>query len=77
MSVLMWNDKFELHDGSYSASDILDYFDYIIKKHKTLIDNPPMRIEMELQFALKLCIIYIFNAWSNAIKAIKFICKQH
>ena len=62
MSVPTWNDKFELHDGSYSASDIPDYFDYIIKKHKTLIDNPPMRIEMELQFALKLCIVYIFNA---------------
>ena len=33
MSVPTWNDKFELHDGSYSASDIPDYFDYIIKKH--------------------------------------------
>ena len=65
MSVPTWNDKFELHDGSYSASDIPDYFDYIIKKHKTMTDNPPMRIyenkiEMKLQFALKLCIIYIF-----------------
>ena len=27
-----WNDKFELRDGSYSASDIQDYFDYIFKK---------------------------------------------
>ena len=24
-----WNDKFELPDGSYSASDIQDYFEYI------------------------------------------------
>ena len=24
-----WNDKFELPDGSYSISDIQDYFEYI------------------------------------------------
>ena len=24
-----WNDKFELPDGSYSVSDIQDYFEYI------------------------------------------------
>ena len=28
-----WNDKFELPDGSYSVSYILDYFEYTIKKH--------------------------------------------
>ena len=28
------NDKFELHDGSYSASDIEDYFVDSIKKHE-------------------------------------------
>ena len=27
------DDKFELPDGSYSASDIQDYFEYILKKH--------------------------------------------
>ena len=27
----MWNDEFELPDGSYSMSDIQDYFKYIIK----------------------------------------------
>ena len=27
------NDKFELPDGSYSVSDIQDYFRYILKKH--------------------------------------------
>ena len=25
-----WNDKFELHDGSYSVSDIEVYIEYII-----------------------------------------------
>ena len=28
----IWNDGFELLDGSYSVSDIQDYIDYIIKK---------------------------------------------
>ena len=27
------NDKIELPDGSYSVSDIQDYFEYILKKH--------------------------------------------
>ena len=29
----------KMPDGSYSASDIQDYFQYIIKKHKTVADN--------------------------------------
>ena len=31
-------------DGSYSVSDIQDYFEYTIKKHETVGDNPPIRI---------------------------------
>ena len=31
-------------DGSYSISDIQDYFEYIIKKHETIADNPPGQI---------------------------------
>ena len=31
-------------DGSYSVSDIQDYFEYIIKKHETIADNPPVQI---------------------------------
>ena len=27
-----WNEAFDLPDGSYSVSDIEDYFEYIIKK---------------------------------------------
>ena len=27
-----WNGKFELPDGSYSVSDIQDYFEYVLKK---------------------------------------------
>ena len=29
ISAPTWNDKFELSDGSYSVSDIQDYFEYI------------------------------------------------
>ena len=38
------NGKFELPDGSYSVSDIQDYFEYILKKHGENIDNPSIRI---------------------------------
>ena len=31
-------------DGSYSISDIQDYFEYIIKKHENIADNPPVKI---------------------------------
>ena len=39
-----WNDEFNLPDGPYSVSDIQDYFEYIIKKHETIEDNPPIQI---------------------------------
>ena len=32
ISVPTWNDTFYLPDGSYSISDIQDYFEFIIKK---------------------------------------------
>ena len=31
-------------DGSYSISDIQDYFEYIIKKHENIADNPTVKI---------------------------------
>ena len=40
----MWNEKYELPDGSYFVSDTQDYFEYIIKKSKTLTNDPPRRI---------------------------------
>ena len=39
-----WNDEFYLVDGSYSISGIQDYFEFIIKKHETLAENPPIQI---------------------------------
>ena len=32
ISAPTWNEEFELPDGSYSISDIQDYFEYILKK---------------------------------------------
>ena len=32
ISTPTWDDEFELLDGSYSISDIQDYFEYILKK---------------------------------------------
>ena len=43
ISAPTWNDAFELPDGSYSVSDIQDYF-YIIKTYETIADNPPVQI---------------------------------
>ena len=36
LSAPLWNDKRELPDGSYSLSDLPDYFKYIIQKHKMM-----------------------------------------
>ena len=44
VSAPTWNDKFELPDGSYSVSDIQDYFEYILKKHGEDIDKPSVQI---------------------------------
>ena len=40
ISATTWNNSFELPDGSYSVSNIQDYFDYILKKHEENIDKP-------------------------------------
>ena len=44
ISAPTWSDEFELPDGSYSISDIEDYFEYILKKHSESLDNPPIEI---------------------------------
>ena len=43
-SAPLWNETFDLPDGSYSISGIQDYFAFIIKKHRTLTENPPVQI---------------------------------
>ena len=44
ISAPTWNDEFELPDGSYSISDIQDYFEYILKKYGDYIDKPSIQI---------------------------------
>ena len=58
ISVPTWNDEFDLPDGSYSVSDIQDYFEFIIKKHETLTENPliqiyPNKIKTRIVFKIK------------------------
>ena len=52
------SEEFELPDGSYSVSDIQDYFEYILKKHSESVDNPSIRmyinkIENRITFKIK------------------------
>ena len=58
ISAPTWNDKFESPDGSYSISDIEDYFVYILKKHVEDIDKPSVQIyvnktENKITFKIK------------------------
>ena len=52
------NEEFELPDGSYSVSDIQGYFEYILKKHDTVTENPSImiyvnKIENKITFKMK------------------------
>ena len=71
ISAPTWTDKFEILDGSYSTSDIQDYFEYILKKHGEYIDNPSMKIYVNKiknrnTFKIKTW-YYLFNTWNNEI----------
>ena len=44
ISAPTWNETFDLPDGSYNKSEIQDYIEYIIKKHKTIGENAPILI---------------------------------
>ena len=44
ISAPTWNEEFTLPDGSYSISDIQDYFEYILKKHGENTDKPSVKI---------------------------------
>ena len=44
ISAPTWNETFDLPDGSYNISEIQDYIEYIIKKHKTIGQNAPLLI---------------------------------
>ena len=44
ISAPAWNKTFNLPDGSHSIKDIQDYFEFTIKKHETLTEDPPVKI---------------------------------
>ena len=44
ISAPTWNDEFKLPDGSYSVSDIQDYFEYVLKKHGENTKKPSIQI---------------------------------
>ena len=46
ISAPTWDEECELPNGSYSTSDIQDYFEYVLKKHEEKIVNPSIRISI-------------------------------
>ena len=44
ISAPAWNKTFNLPDGSDFIKDIQDYFEFTIKKHETLTEDPPVKI---------------------------------
>ena len=58
ISASTWSEEFKLPDGSYSVSDIQDYFEYILKKHVENTNNPSIqiyvnKIENRITFKIK------------------------
>ena len=57
ISAPKWNEEFTLPDGSYSVSDIQDYFEYILKKHEENNNKPSIQIyvnKIENRITLKI-----------------------
>ena len=46
ISAPTWSEEFELPDGSYLVSDIQDYFEYILRKHRESVGNPSIRMNI-------------------------------
>ena len=44
ISAPTWNDTFDVSDVSYSIAALQNYFEYIIKKHETIVDVSPVLI---------------------------------
>ena len=58
ISAPTWTEEFELPDGSYSISDIQDYFEYIFKKREEKTVNSSIRtfinkVENRITFKIK------------------------
>ena len=44
ISASTWSETFDLPDSPYTIDDIQIYFEFIIKQHETLTDNPSIKI---------------------------------
>ena len=65
ISASTWSETFDLPDGSYTIDDIQDYFEFIIKKHETLTNNPSIKIYSN---KIKNRIVFkIKTGWNNEI----------
>ena len=65
ISATTWNEESESPDGSYSTSNVQDYFEYIFKKHREKTVNLSIRtytnkIENRITFKMRQDIILNF-----------------
>ena len=70
ISAPTWSEEFELPDGSYSVSDIQDYFEYILKKHSESVGNPSIRMyinRIENRITCKIKSGYYLDTRNNEI----------
>ena len=66
ISAPTWNDKFELPDGSYSISDIQNYFETILRKHGENVDKSSVQIyvnKIENRITFKIKNGYSLELW--------------
>ena len=71
-----WSDEFELPGGSYSISDVQDYFKYILKKHGENIDNPSVKIyvnKIENRITFKIKIGYYLELLTPFILSLYYL----
>ena len=81
-----WNDEFNLPDGSYSVSDIQDYFEYIINKHETIADIPLVQIyvnkknrivfKIKTGYQLELVLKETMQLLGSSKKDIEILCQD-
>ena len=72
ISAPTWNEEFELPDGSYSVSNIQDYFKYIFKKHGTITGNPSTMIYIN-KIENRIMFIYVYYLESLTLERMKLM----
>ena len=60
ISTPTWNDTFDLPDGSNFVVDTQDYFEFVIKRHENLTENPPDQIYLN---KIKNRIVFKIKNW--------------